>query len=90
VPRSGAWFLFSAEIAMYPWQVSWLRSGTCCCAECPSFPGFTAEWIYGRLLFVYSGGTAPGLHRTSLFSPYGHPGSATVVSRMRGHNLQLG
>jgi len=27
-PKSGAWFLFSAEIAMYPRQVSWLRSGT--------------------------------------------------------------
>jgi hypothetical protein len=29
VPGSGAWFLSSAEIAIYPGQVSWLRSGTC-------------------------------------------------------------
>jgi hypothetical protein len=81
VPGSSAWFLFSAEIAIYPGQVSWLRSGTFFPVPSLLLPRLEGRVDIWRLIFVYSGGTAPGLHRTSLFSPCGHLGSYTVVSR---------
>jgi len=83
VPGSGAWFLFSAEIAIYPGQVSWLRSGTFFPVPSLLLPRLEGRVDIWRLIFVYSGGTAPGLHRTSLFSPCGHLGSDTVVPRRR-------
>jgi hypothetical protein len=81
VPGSGAWFLFSAEIATYPGQVSWLRSGNVLPVPSLLLPQLDGRVDVWRLIFVYSGGTAPGLHRTSLFSPRGHLGSYTIVSR---------
>src|ERR1700722_12709124 len=83
VPGSGAWFPFSAEIAMYPGQVSCLRSGTFFLVPSLLLPHLQCRVDVWRLIFVYSGGTAPGLHRTSLFSPCGHLGSDTVVPRRR-------
>lgn len=44
MPGSGAWFLFSAENAMYPGQVSWLRSAPASRCRVSAFPGFTTEW----------------------------------------------
>jgi hypothetical protein len=75
VPGSGAWFLFSAEIAIYPGQVSWLRSGTFFLCRVSSFPGLKAEWIFGDSSSFTVAGPRRDLHRTSLFSPCGHLGS---------------
>ena len=46
----GAWFLFSAEIAIYPWQVSWLRSGAFCSYRVSTFPGLTPSGYLATLL----------------------------------------
>ena len=62
----GAWFLFSAEIAIYPWQVSWLRSGTFCSYRVSTFPGLTAEWIFGDS----SSFTVAGPHRDCTGLPF--------------------
>jgi hypothetical protein len=83
VPGSGAWFLFSAEIATYPGQVSWFRSGNVLPVPSLLLPQLDGRVDVWRLIFVYSGGTAPGLHRSFLFSPCGHLGSDTVVPRRR-------
>lgn len=83
VPGSGAWFLFSAENCYVP-RAGLLASKRQLVALpsllLPRPDGRVDVW---RLIFVYSGGTAPGLHRTSLFSPCGHLGSETVVPRRR-------
>jgi len=37
-----------------------------------TFPGTIAEWCIETDCPIYSGGTAPVFHRTSLLSPKGH------------------
>ena len=66
MPGSGAWFLFSAEIAIYPRQVSWLRSGTLFLCRASSFPSLKAEWICGDS----SSFTVAGPHRDCTGLPF--------------------
>ena len=66
VPGSGACFLFSAEIAIYPGQVSWLRSGTFFHVPSPFLPRLQGRVDIGDS----SSFTVAGPHRDCTGLPF--------------------